>query len=91
MIKGYGDDTANIVRIHPDAYFQRGGDPHYGAASSSALKSLIGPAKMVLIDEAQRVDQIAHVQVVATGSSAFDLANRMNEPLTGASTDNFNF
>ncbi|MFQ5637279.1 MAG: ATP-binding protein [bacterium] len=62
--------------------------------SSSALKSLIGPAKMVLIDEAQRVenigltlkliiDQIAHVQVIATGSSAFDLANRINEPLTG--------
>lgn len=29
------------------------------------------------------VDQIPGVKVIATGSSAFDLANRINEPLTG--------
>lgn len=48
----------------------------------------------MVIDEAQRieniglcikliVDQIPDVKVIATGSSAFDLANRINEPLTG--------
>jgi predicted AAA+ superfamily ATPase len=47
-----------------------------------------------VIDEAQRIsdiglklklitDQIPEVQVVATGSSAFELANKTNEPLTG--------
>ncbi|MHC1779075.1 MAG: ATP-binding protein [Bacteroidales bacterium] len=62
--------------------------------TSTVLKSIIGRAKVVFIDEAQRVnnigltlklivDNIKDVQVVATGSSAFDLRNRLNEPLTG--------
>jgi uncharacterized protein len=47
-----------------------------------------------VIDEAQRVtnigivlkiivDQIKSAQVIATGSSSFELANKLNEPLTG--------
>lgn len=63
-------------------------------ATSTALKSLIGVHKLVFIDEAQRVknigitlkllvDQLPGVQVVATGSSALELANNLNEPLTG--------
>ncbi|HEX7366847.1 MAG TPA: ATP-binding protein [Pelobium sp.] len=62
--------------------------------SSTKLKSLIGNAKTLIIDEAQRiddigltlkliVDQIKDVKVIATGSSAFELSNRTNEPLTG--------
>lgn len=62
--------------------------------SSSELKSLIGSAGLVVIDEAQRVENIGltlklmvdsfpEVQVVATGSSAFELADRIKEPLTG--------
>jgi len=62
--------------------------------SSTALKNLIGDATLVLIDEAQRVknigltlklftDKIPAVQVVVTGSSAFELSNEINEPLTG--------
>ena len=62
--------------------------------SSTKLKTLIGNHKMVFIDEAQRIsdigltiklftDQIKGVQVIATGSSAFELANNVNEPLTG--------
>ncbi|MDO9576928.1 MAG: ATP-binding protein [Candidatus Cloacimonadales bacterium] len=58
------------------------------------LRALIGDHKIVFIDEAQRIpnigiimkliiDNIADVQVIATGSSAFDLSNRTNEPLTG--------
>ena len=49
---------------------------------------------MVFIDEAQRVpnigltlklftDQLKEVQVIATGSSAFELSSQVNEPLTG--------
>lgn len=62
--------------------------------TSTALKSLIGEATLVMIDEAQRVknigltlklftDKIPGVQLVVTGSSAFDLSNEVNEPLTG--------
>ncbi|MBL7826274.1 MAG: ATP-binding protein [Saprospiraceae bacterium] len=63
-------------------------------ASLSTLKQLTGAAKLVVIDEAQRIknigltlklftDEMPEVQVVATGSSAFELANEINEPLTG--------
>ena len=62
--------------------------------SSTELKNLIGNNKIVLIDEAQRVDNIGitlkliidnipDIQLVITGSSTFDLRNRLNEALTG--------
>lgn len=62
--------------------------------TSTKLKSLIGKNKTVIIDEAQRIenigiciklitDNIKDVKVIATGSSAFELANKINEPLTG--------
>lgn len=63
-------------------------------ASSTLLNTIIGKKKIVVIDEAQRItniglgiklitDNIPDVQVVATGSSSFDLSNKINEPLTG--------
>ncbi len=62
--------------------------------NTAQLKRLIGTKKIIYIDEAQRLnnigltlkmitDQIKTVQVIATGSSAFELANKTNEPLTG--------
>lgn len=62
--------------------------------SASRLKAILGDKRIVVIDEAQRIrdiglrlklitDQIPEVQVIATGSSSFDLANKVNEPLTG--------
>jgi len=58
------------------------------------LRTIMGKNKIIFIDEAQRVpnigltlkiitDQIRDVQVIATGSSAFELSSRVNEPLTG--------
>lgn len=58
------------------------------------LKMLIGENKTVIIDEAQRVadigltlklitDNLPDVQLLVSGSSAFELRNRLNEPLTG--------
>jgi predicted AAA+ superfamily ATPase len=58
------------------------------------LRLAIGDKKIVFIDEAQRIstigitlkiftDQLKDVQVIATGSSAFELSNKVNEPLTG--------
>lgn len=63
-------------------------------ANSTSLKSLIGTARLVVIDEAQRVrnigltlklisDTLTDIQVIATGSSSFDLSNEIAEPLTG--------
>jgi len=62
--------------------------------TSTSLKALIGEKKLVVIDEAQNIDEIGlalkllidtypEIQVVATGSSAFELQNKTNEPLTG--------
>ena len=57
-------------------------------------KLIIGDSKIVMIDEAQRIpdigfklklliDEIKDVQLIATGSSSFELSSEMNEPLTG--------
>jgi predicted AAA+ superfamily ATPase len=62
--------------------------------SSGSFKALLGKKKIFIIDEAQRIeniglklklitDNLPEIQVIATGSSSFDLANRVNEPLTG--------
>ncbi len=62
--------------------------------TSTRLKTILSEKKMVVIDEAQRIkdiglklklitDNIPEIQVVASGSSSFDLANFINEPLTG--------
>jgi uncharacterized protein len=62
--------------------------------SLSNLKGLVGRADMVVIDEAQRVENIGltakilHDEGIAkrlllTGSSSLDLANKIKEPLTG--------
>ncbi len=62
--------------------------------TSTELKKFIGSSKIIVIDEAQRiknigitlkliVDKIPEVQLLASGSSALELANGINEPLTG--------
>jgi predicted AAA+ superfamily ATPase len=62
--------------------------------SVAKLKLLVGDKKIVFIDEAQRIknigitlkqftDRLKEVQVIATGSSAFELQNKLQEPLTG--------
>lgn len=55
---------------------------------------IIGDHKIVIIDEAQRIpeaglvlkimhDNFENIQLIATGSSSFELAGKINEPLTG--------
>jgi hypothetical protein len=62
--------------------------------SSTRLKAIIKNHKVVIIDEAQSIkdiglklkiitDELNEIQLIATGSSAFDLSNELNEPLTG--------
>lgn len=62
--------------------------------TSTKLRTIIGLNTLLFIDEAQRIpdvgltlklitDKITEVQVIATGSSAFELNSRIAEPLTG--------
>lgn len=62
--------------------------------TSTRLQAVIGNNRIVIIDEAQRIpeiglrmklitDQMSDVQVIATGSSSFELSGKINESLTG--------
>ena len=62
--------------------------------NSTELDINIKDKKLVILDEAQRVknigitlklinDNFKKTQVIATGSSSFDLSNQITEPLTG--------
>lgn len=62
--------------------------------SATRLRFIFGTKKYVVIDEAQRIkdiglklklitDELPEIQLIATGSSSFNLANEVNEPLTG--------
>lgn len=64
------------------------------AMNTQELRLLIGQNKILVIDEAQRVENIGmtlkritdnfpDVQLLVTGSSSFELQNKLNEPLTG--------
>lgn len=62
--------------------------------NSAQIKQLLKGYEVLFIDEAQRINEIGlllkiivdrfkDVQVIATGSSAFELSGKVNEPLTG--------
>jgi len=61
---------------------------------SQAMKMLVAGYDLLFIDEAQRIpdvginlkilhDHFPKLKIIATGSSSFDLANKIQEPLTG--------
>lgn len=71
-------------------------------ADSVALQPYIGTADVLTIDEAQAIpnigqtlkiinDTMPHVSVVVTGSSSFELAGQIGEPLTGRKTTRYLF
>lgn len=62
--------------------------------TTEQIRTILGNYKYVFIDEAQRIkgigltmkiitDRFKDVQLFASGSSSFDLSNKINEPLTG--------
>lgn len=62
--------------------------------NTEQIRTIVGNYKFVFIDEAQRMegigltmkiitDRFKEVQLFASGSSSFDLSNKINEPLTG--------
>lgn len=61
---------------------------------ANRIKNFLGDHNIIILDEAQRIknirlilkiliDTYPELQIIATGSSSFDLANEINEPLTG--------
>lgn len=82
----------------PDSLYLNCDEPDIRAKlenkTSTELVAFIGPKRLVVVDEGQRVrnigltlkllvDAYPQMQIVATGSSSFDLANQIAEPLTG--------
>ena len=62
--------------------------------NTEELRTILGSASIIFIDEAQRIpgigltskiitDQFKEKQLILSGSSAFELSGNMNEPLTG--------
>lgn len=96
-----------IIKKRPESSLWLNGDETdvrsmFINSTSSTIGKIIGNSNLVIIDEAQRiqnigialkimVDNFPQVQVIATGSSSFDLANEINEPLTGRKTELFLF
>lgn len=67
---------------------------YLSSQSIEKLKAFVGNNRLLVIDEAQKVqniginlklivDHIPGIRVIATGSSSFDLARSVGEPLTG--------
>lgn len=66
----------------------------FEAINPQKVKLLMGDKKILIIDEAQSIinigiklkliiDHLPDIQLIVTGSSSFDLCNKINEPLTG--------
>jgi len=62
--------------------------------NTEEIRTILGENKTVFVDEAQRIegigltlkiitDQFKDIQLFVSGSSSFDLGNKLNEPLTG--------
>ncbi len=70
---------------------------YLSSQSIDKLKAFVGNNRLLVIDEAQKVeniglnlklivDHIPDIRIIATGSSSFDLARSIGEPLTGRKT-----
>ena len=88
----------DVLGKRNDVMWMNGDDPDvqflFAQMTSTRIRALLSGSRMLVIDEAQRIpdiglrlklitDQVKDVQVIATGSSSFELANKVNEPLTG--------
>ncbi|MFA5878771.1 MAG: ATP-binding protein [Candidatus Margulisiibacteriota bacterium] len=66
----------------------------FASRDLNKLKAFVAGYELLFIDEAQRIpdiginlkilhDQLPNLKIIATGSSSFELANKIKEPLTG--------
>lgn len=89
----------NLLKKYPDrSMYLNCDEPDIRNAltdkTSTEIKSFLGDKRVVVLDEAQRVsnigltlklivDNFPKLQIIATGSSSFELSNKIIEPLTG--------
>ncbi len=83
-----------------DVLFLKGDDVRvqevFSIAHYDNISKFIGDPHILIIDEAQKIENIGSslkllfdsrpIHVIASGSASFDLANKINEPLTGRAT-----
>jgi hypothetical protein len=92
MVKNYLDHTSLKYRF--DSGDNLAIQEVLSSRDFTAIKRYVGDNELVVIDEAQQitgigmglkilVDQLPHARVIATGSSSFDLARNIGEPLVG--------
>ncbi|MCB9033069.1 MAG: ATP-binding protein [Chitinophagales bacterium] len=91
LVKEIIKEKGNYLFLDGDDFFVQ---QQLEQANTEYLRRLIDKHKIVFIDEAQRIknigitakiitDQFSKVQLILSGSSALDLNNEINEPLTG--------
>ncbi len=96
LLKKIAKENEAVLWLNGDEYDIQ---QRFANATSTQLKAMIGNHKMVMIDEAQRIDNIGlclklihdtypEIQLIVTGSSSFELRNKTNEPLTGRKFEN---
>ncbi len=88
----------DIFRNREKVVWMNGDDPDIAATladiSSTRLRTMLAGKDFFILDEAQRIpdiglklkliaDNMEDIQVVATGSSSFELASKVSESLTG--------
>lgn len=88
-----------LLRRHPEkSLYLTGDEPDVREAFANKpfaqIRRFLGDRKLIVLDEAQRIEDIGitlkllvdewpELQVVATGSSSFELGSSLREPLTG--------
>lgn len=91
LLKKYLENESDFLFINGDDIFVR---DFLSSGSVDKLKEFIGKKSLIVIDEAQYIpsiglnlkliiDHLPNIKVIATGSSTFDLAKQVGEPLTG--------
>ena len=88
-----------VISMHPNSLYVNGDfieDQHKLGEPSREMVEQFRQYELLVIDEAQRIENIGiklkvifdtlpNLKIIATGSSAFEIANTVNEPLTGRS------
>ena len=68
----------------------------FSVSDYDKISKFIGNPQILIIDEAQKIENVGSslkllfdsrpIHIIASGSASFDLANKVNEPLTGRAT-----
>lgn len=85
------NDFGKVLEINADQYRYR---DILSSADITQIRRLVSGYDLLFIDEAQQIpdiglnlkiitDNMPELKIIATGSSSFDLANKISEPLTG--------